>query len=94
MSTPYPYPTDITDAQWQRLHPFLPSRRWRLGGPGRPLRNLRLVLKGRAIGYDAGKRVKRRKYHLLVDSQGSILPCKVIAAHVFDADGLKALRYC
>ena len=46
MSTPYPYPTDITDAQWQRLYPFLPSRRGRRGGPGRPPRPLRLVLNG------------------------------------------------
>ena len=37
MSTPYPYPTDLTDAQWQRLSPFLPSRRWRRGGRVVPL---------------------------------------------------------
>lgn len=165
MSTPYQYPTDITDAQWQQLRPLLPARRWRRGGPGRPPRDLRLVLngilyraktgsqwpmlpppfgpwqtvygyfnrwrqnghwqrilealirqqrtrqgraptpsaggidaqsvkaatQGTAIGYDSGKRVKGRKRHLLVDSQGSILQCKVTAANISDADGLKAL---
>ena len=46
MSTPYQYPTDITDARWQQLRPLLPARRWRRGGPGRPPRDLRLVLNG------------------------------------------------
>ncbi len=41
---------------------------------------------GTAIGYDPRKRVKGRKSHLLVNSQGSILQCKVPAAN-----GLKAL---
>ena len=46
MSTPYPYPTALTDAQWQRQSPFLPSRRGRRGrrgGPGGLPRPLRLV---------------------------------------------------
>ena len=58
---------------------------------GRRHRRPECATQGRAIGYDAGKRVKGRKRHLLVDSQGSILQCKVTAADVSDADGLKAL---
>ena len=54
------------------------------------------------LGFDVGvltehlqvstkNRVKGRKRHVLVDSQGSILQCKVTAANISDADGLKAL---
>ena len=50
-----------------------------------------MAMQGKAIGYDPGKRVKGHKRHLLVDSQGLILQCKVTAANISDADGLKAL---
>jgi len=30
------YETDLTDEQWEVLHPLLPVRQWRPGGPGRP----------------------------------------------------------
>ena len=52
---------------------------------------VKTATQGRAIGYDAGKRVKGRKRHLFVDSQGSILQGKVTAADVSAAAGLKAL---
>ena len=42
-------------------------------------------MQGRAVGYDAGKRVKGRKRPLFVESQGSIRQGKVTAA-----EGLKA----
>ncbi len=35
MSTGGHYPTDMTDAQWEILHPLLPARQCRPGGPGR-----------------------------------------------------------
>ena len=66
MSTPYQYPTDITDARWQQLRRLLPARRWRRGGPGRPPRDLRLVLRsclktpvGRPQGSSSGLRIER-----------------------------------
>ena len=40
------YPTELPDAQWHYLHPFLPVGKWRPGGPGRPPCNLRSVLNG------------------------------------------------
>jgi putative transposase len=39
---------------------------------------------GEERGYDAGKKVKGRKRHLLVDTQGLVLKAKVHAANVFD----------
>jgi putative transposase len=46
MSTPVQYPTDLTDAQWPVLHPLLPPRKWRPGGPGRPPCEIRTILNG------------------------------------------------
>ena len=46
MSTPNQYETDWTDAQWQSLRRLLPDRRWRPGGPGRPLGDVRSILNG------------------------------------------------
>ena len=46
---------------------------------------------GTTIGYDAGKKGKGRKRHLLVDTDGRVLEGVVTAASVSDADGLKAL---
>ena len=43
-------------------------------------------------GYDSGKKkVKGRKRHLLVDTQGLVLKAKVHPANVFDRDGIKPL---
>jgi putative transposase len=46
MSTVYDYPTDLTDDQWELLHPLLPERTWRPGGPGRPPCDVRRMLNG------------------------------------------------
>jgi NAD(P)-dependent dehydrogenase (short-subunit alcohol dehydrogenase family) len=46
---------------------------------------------GEERGYDPGKKVKGRKRHLLVDTQGLVLKAKVHAANVFDRDGIKPL---
>jgi putative transposase len=46
---------------------------------------------GEERGYDGGKKVKGRKRHLLVDTQGLVLKARVHAASVMDWDGIKTL---
>lgn len=41
------------------------------------------------VGYDAGKKIKGRKRHLLVDSQGNLIDVVVHAADIQDRDGAK-----
>ena len=42
-------------------------------------------------GYDGGKKIKGRKRHLLVDTQGLILKAIVHQASIMDRDGIKLL---
>jgi len=42
-------------------------------------------------GYNAGKKIKGRKRHLLVDTQGFLLKAKVHAAKIMNRDGVKLL---
>ena len=42
-------------------------------------------------GYDGAKKIKGRKRHLLVDTQGWVLRCKVHPADVMDRDGVMQL---
>jgi putative transposase len=42
-------------------------------------------------GYDAGKKVKGRKRHILVDTVGLLLKARVLTADVQDRDGAKVL---
>lgn len=44
-----------------------------------------------SMGYDAGKKVKGRKRHILVDTLGLLLIAKVLTADVQDRDGAKVL---
>jgi transposase len=46
---------------------------------------------GEERGYDGGKKVKGRKRHLLVDTQGLVLKAKVHSAKVQDREGIKLL---
>jgi putative transposase len=46
---------------------------------------------GEERGYDGGKKVKGRKRHLLVDTQGLVLKAKVHNAKVQDREGIKVL---
>jgi putative transposase len=46
---------------------------------------------GEARGYDGGKKVRGRKRHLLVDTEGLVIKAKVHSAKVPDQDGIKLL---
>ena len=46
---------------------------------------------GEQGGYDAGKNVRGRKRHLLVDTEGLVLKAKIHSAKVPDQDGLRLL---
>jgi putative transposase len=46
---------------------------------------------GKERGYDGAKKVKGRKRHLLVDTQGLVLEVRVHSANVTDRDGIKLL---
>ena len=46
---------------------------------------------GEQRGYDGGKKVKGRKRHLLVDTQGLVVKARVHSAKVQDREGIKLL---
>jgi putative transposase len=46
---------------------------------------------GEERGYDGGKKVKGRKRHLLVDTEGFLLKAKIHSAKVMDYEGIKSL---
>ena len=46
---------------------------------------------GEDRGYHGGKKVKGRKRHLLVDTEGFVLKAKVHSAKVMDHEGIKTL---
>lgn len=46
---------------------------------------------GTERGYDVGRKVKGRKRHLLVDTQGFALKVKVLVANTADQEGAKQL---
>jgi putative transposase len=48
---------------------------------------------GEQRGFDGGKKVKGRKRHLLVDTEGFVLKAKVHSAKVMDYEGIKALLW-
>lgn len=46
---------------------------------------------GEERGYDGGKKVKGRKRHIFVDTEGFVLKVKVHSAQVMDYEGIKTL---
>jgi putative transposase len=48
---------------------------------------------GEERGYDGGKKVKGRKRHILVDTEGFVLNAKVHSAKVMDHEGIKTLLH-
>ena len=50
---------------------------------------IKTTTQGKTIGYDAGKKIKGRQRHLLVDTLGLLTQVQVSAADVGDRNGLK-----
>jgi putative transposase len=46
---------------------------------------------GEQRGYDGSKKVKGRKRHILVDTEGFVLKAKIHSAKVMDYEGIKTL---
>jgi transposase len=84
------------DGTWRRVHETLRERVREADGRDRQptaavldSQSAKSAEGGEAIGYDAGKRVRGRKRHLLVDSNGLLLHRVVHSAGVQDRAGAK-----